>query len=291
MTSFSEHRRDPRQRTSPPPHPPSCGKEWGFDGLVVSDPVESISPARPCTAPHRELTGSRAFPRRPWPAWTWRWPAAGYIEQLEALMEEGGGAGVSRVDAMVANVLPGEAPPGALRRPVLPPGTPSRNREPGPFWMGGPPGGHRKSVVLLRNGERDGSPVAPPGPGRGAPPLRLIGPPGGRAGGTAGHLGLRRGTQPSPPPPCRSSGSASVGAMEIEYVRALETTRDRGHGGVRRPPVPPWGGPMWPSSSWGRDAILSGEAHCRAEHPAAGGAGGADPPPGRHPGRRWCWCS
>jgi len=230
-------------------------EEWGFDGLVVSD-WESISQlaVHGLTGSDRESAFEAAMT-----GVDMEMASRCYIEQLEALMEEGV-VPVSRVDAMVANVLRVKLRLGLFDDPYC---HPERLPEIGnPDHLEAARRAATESVVLLRNGERDGSPVLPLDRDA-VRRLAVIGP---LADEPAEQLGtwVFDGDPALSTTPLQELRERFGGAMEIEYVRALETTRDRGHGGfdAARTAV---GGADVALLFLGEDAILSGEAHCRAD--------------------------
>ena len=225
--------------------------EWDFQGFVVSD-WDSI----PQLTVHGLTAGPREAAREAALAgvdmdmagWT-------YLSHLESLVESGQ-VPVERVDAMVAAVLRVKLRLGLFQNPWT---------DPGAFPAPGN-SDHRaaareaaaRSAVLLKN-EAGVLPLNP----RTLERLAVIGP---LADEGEEQLGtwIFDGDPSLSTTPLQAIREAAEGRFEVSYARGLWTTRDRGDGGFHE------AAEIAAAADAavlfvGEEAILSGEAHCRAD--------------------------
>ena len=230
-------------------------EEWGFDGLVVSD-WESISQlaVHGLTGSDRESAFEAAMA-----GVDMEMASRCYIEQLESLMEDGV-VPVSRVDAMVANVLRVKFRLGLFQDPYcdperLPPIGNADHLEAARRTA-------TESVVMLKNDHHRGAPALPLEPER-IRRLAVIGPLADEPGEQLGTW-IFDGDPALSRTPLQELRERWGGRMEIDHARGLETTRDRGRGGFDAARAAVEAADV-AILFLGEDAILSGEAHCRAD--------------------------
>jgi beta-glucosidase len=226
-------------------------EEWGFRGFVVSD-WDSI----PQLTVHGLTAGPREAAREAALAgvdmdmagWT-------YLSHLEALVESGE-VPVERLDAMVAAVLRVKLRLGLFEDPWT---------DPGSFPVPGNPD-HRaaareaaaRSAVLLKN-EGGVLPLDP----RHLQRLAVIGPLADEAKEQLGTW-IFDGDPSLSSTPLEAIREAAEGRFEVRFARGLWTTRDRGDGGFHEA-VEAVAEADAAVLFVGEEAILSGEAHCRAD--------------------------
>jgi len=225
--------------------------EWGFDGFVVSD-WESI----PQLMDHG-LTADRYESAREAANAGVDMDMAGYTyrDHLPALMESGEVAR-RKVDAMVAAVLDVKLALGLFDEPYTDP-----HRFPGfgdPAHLEAAREAARESMVLLEN--RDG---CLPLDARSLERVAVIGP---LADEGAEQLGtwIFDGDPGLSVTPLQALRERLGDEVDLRYVRALQTTRDRSRDGFAEAVEAARGADV-ALLFLGEDAILSGEAHCRTD--------------------------
>ncbi len=228
--------------------------EWSFDGFVVSD-WDSVQQL----AVHGLTEDDRGSAREAALAGVdMEMASRCYIEHLRELVESGE-VPLERVDAMVANILRVKLRAGLFEGAGVDPEalTPAGH----PSHLAAAKQAALESLVLLQNREHAGVPVLPlalEDLGR----IAVIGP---LADAPREQLGtwIFDGDPALSVSPLEALREA-LGGVEIEHVPALETTRDRSEqylevarSAAERADVA--------LLFLGEDAILSGEAHCRAD--------------------------
>ncbi len=229
--------------------------EWGFDGFVVSDwdSVHQLT-VHGLTGSDHESAYEAAMA-----GVDMEMASRCYIEHLEWLVQDGR-VPIERVDEMVSNVLRVKLRSGAFESPY---------RDPALFPV---PGNeeHRASAyesavqsgVLLQNDASSGRPTLPLDLDA-LDRIAVIGPLADEPGEQLGTW-IFDGDASVSTTPLTSLQEVCAGRCEIEVARGLETTRDRSHDGF----------PQAVEAAEradvallfvGEDAILSGEAHCRAD--------------------------
>lgn len=225
--------------------------EWGFDGFVVSD-WESI----PQLCVHglcadntqAALEAARAGVDMDMAGWT-------YASHLAELVRDGH-LDESVVDAMAANVLRVKLRLGLFDRPYTDPAAfPAAGN---PYHLAAARRAATESAVLLKN-ERGVLPLDFDRLER----IAVIGP---LADEPFEQLGtwIFDGDPALSSTPLEALRALAADRVELRYVRALETSRDRSHDGF---------GEAVEAAEWadavvlflGEESILSGEAHCRAD--------------------------
>ena len=226
-------------------------EEWGFGGFVVSD-WESI----PQLMDHGLAVDRREAARQAATAGV-DMDMAGYtyLEHLPGLVEAGAVA-PERLDAMVGAVLRVKEALGLFERPYTDP-----EIFPGfgdPAHLEAAREAARQSVVLLKNADRL-LPLAPEELSR----VAVIGP---LADEPAEQLGtwVFDGDPELSVTPLRALREALGPGTGIRYVRALVTSRDRSRQGVHEAVEAAREADV-ALLFMGEEAILSGEAHCRAD--------------------------
>jgi beta-glucosidase len=228
--------------------------EWGFDGFVVSDwdSVHQLS-VHGLTEGDHEAAYEAAMA-----GIDMEMSSRCYIDHLESLVDEGR-VPLERVDEMVANILRTKARAGLFDEPYPPadsfPETGGREH----LELA-----HEAAVqsgVLLKN-DRHPEPVLPldlETVGR----IAVVGPLADEPGEQLGTW-IFDGDPTLSVTPLQALRAAADGRAEIEYVQALETTRDRSHEQFHAAREAA-GRADVVVLFVGEDAILSGEAHCRSD--------------------------
>ena len=226
-------------------------EEWGFEGFVVSDwdSIAQLS-VHGLTANDREsaCTAARA-------GLDMEMAGSTYARHLRELVEEGAIA-PHQIDAMVANVLRVKLKLGLFERPYTNPADfPAiANAE----YLQAARDAARQSVVLLRN-ERGTLPLSPSA----LRSLAVIGP---LADEPWEQLGtwVFDGDPQYSRTPLQAIREVLGASVEVHHVRALATTRSRSHEGFAEA-VEAAQQADAVVLFLGEEAILSGEAHCRAD--------------------------
>ena len=226
-------------------------EEWGFDGFVVSD-WDSVRQL----AVHGLTEDDRASAREAATAGLDMEMAGGaYADHLAALVEDAT-IPVGLVDAMVTNVLRVKQRLGLFERaytdPSALPGTAT------PAHLEAAHQAALESVVLLRN-EGGALPLAR----ESLRTLAVIGP---LADDPAEQLGtwVFDGDPRLSRTPLQAIRDAVGPGVEVRHARALDTTRSRDRGGFAEAVAAAHGADA-ALLFLGEEAILSGEAHCRAD--------------------------
>jgi beta-glucosidase len=226
--------------------------EWGFRGLVVSD-WESVSQLQVhgLTADDREsaLEAAQA-------GVDLEMTSATYEAHLAALVREER-LPIALLDAMVANVLRVKLALGLFDRPYTRAAdyASAGNAE----YLDAAREAARESIVLLKN---DGAllPLAP----QAGQTVAVIGPLADAPFDQLGTWIFDGDARLSRTPLAAIRELAADGAMTVEYVRAVETTRSRSHAGFAEAVAAADRADVV-LCFVGEEAILSGEAHCRAD--------------------------
>ena len=229
--------------------------EWGFDGFVVSD-WDSVSQlaVHGLTADDEGSAAAAALA-----GVDMEMVSRCYAEHLEALVQRGV-VPLARVDAMVANVLRIKLRAGLFERWRVDPSQ-------------APPAGcpaHRaaakqaalESLVLLQNQAHDGLPVLPLRP-EALQRVAVIGP---LADQPKEQLGtwVFDGNPAWSVSPLAALRAALGPAVAVGFTPALASSRDRSHEGFAAAVAEAQQADV-ALLFVGEDAILSGEAHCRAD--------------------------
>jgi beta-glucosidase len=230
-------------------------EEWGFDGFVVSD-WDSISQlaVHGLTANDEQSAYEAAMA-----GVDMEMASRCYIEHLEGLVNRGK-VPIERVDAMVANILRIKLRAGLFERWRVEPARFTRHGD--PTHLDAALQAARESIVLLQNQTHHHDPVLPLDRER-VRRVAVIGP---LADAPNEQLGTwifdgDRSLSVAPLPALRR---ALDGWAEIEHVRALDSSRDRSHAHFDAACAAA-GRADVALLFVGEDAILSGEAHCRAD--------------------------
>lgn len=229
--------------------------EWGFDGFVVSD-WDSIAQL----AVHG-LTASddRSAYEAAMAGVDMEMASRCYIEHLEELVRDGT-VPMVRVDAMVANVLRVKLRAGLFDRWKVDPARFPRRGD--PSHLKAAQQAARQSLVLLQNEPHHHDPVLPLDLDH-LQRIAVIGP---LADAAREQLGtwIFDGDASLSISPLAALRRAGAGRAQVEFVQALSSSRDRSHAhfdaaraAAERAEVA--------VLFVGEDAILSGEAHCRAD--------------------------
>ncbi len=229
--------------------------EWGFDGFVVSD-WDSIHQLaiHGLTGSDRESAYEAAMA-----GVDMEMASRCYIEHLERLVEEER-VPLERIDQMVANVLRVKFRAGAFESPyrdsALFPALGNDEHRAAAYESA------VQSGVLLKNDHGTAGPTLPLDLDA-LDRIAVIGPltdaPGEQLGTWIFDADASIST-----PPLASLRDACDGRCEIEVVRGLETTRDRRHDAFPAAVAAAQAADV-ALLFVGEDAILSGEAHCRAD--------------------------
>ncbi|HSG47973.1 MAG TPA: glycoside hydrolase family 3 N-terminal domain-containing protein [Longimicrobiales bacterium] len=226
-------------------------EEWGFDGFVVSD-WESIAQLTvhglTGNASEASLAAAEAGVDMDMAGWTY----AGHLAELV----ETGRLPEERVDAMAGNVLRVKARLGLFQRPYTDPGEfPAAGN---PYHLALAREAAVRSAVLLRN-EGGALPLDLQRMGR----LAVIGP---LADEPQEQLGtwVFDGDPELSCTPLEAIRALAADRVQVRYARGMETTRSRSREGFRE---------AVDAAEWadavvlflGEEAVLSGEAHCRAD--------------------------
>lgn len=227
-------------------------EEWGFRGLVVSD-WESVR--------QLQVHGLTADDR----ASALEAASAGVDLEMTSDLYEAHLAALVReerlplavLDAMVANVLRVKLALGLFERPFTQAGdfAPAANAE----HLAAAREAARETVVLLKN---DGA-LLPLAAGAGRA-VAVIGPLADAPFDQLGTWIFDGEARHSRTPLAAIRQLAAEGAMRVEYVRAVETTRSRAHDGFADAVAAAARADV-ALLFVGEEAILSGEAHCRAD--------------------------
>ena len=225
--------------------------EWGFDGFVVSD-WESIAQL----AVHGLTADDRASAREAANAGVdMEMASRTYADHLESLVAEGSVA-LERVDAMVANILRTKVRLGLFENPFTDPALfPDKGN---PDHLEVARAAAVKSAVLVKNEGR-----VLPLRREELTSLAVIGP---LADDPFEQLGtwIFDGDPSLSRTPLSSLREALGEGVEVRHVRALDTTRTRSRDGFPEA-VEAAAASDAVLLFLGEEAILSGEAHCRAD--------------------------